>query len=56
MTLKFGGVMIVKYVCKRCGVPCGYWHFGWKHHGGWHTKKSCGQKPIPVKQQQEQQS
>jgi hypothetical protein len=40
---------IPKYKCRRCGLPCGMWLFGWKHHSGWHSKPSCGQRPDPVR-------
>ncbi len=37
------------FVCARCGLSVRLWRFGWKHSGGGKTKKSCGQKPTPVK-------
>ncbi len=38
---------IPKFACARCGVRCISWLDGWKHAGGWHAPKSCGQKPVP---------
>lgn len=31
-------------ICKHCRLKVGQWYFGWKHHAGWHTRKSCGRK------------
>ena len=43
--------MMQKWVCKRCGLSVGYWYHGWKHQAGWRSKKSCGQKPIPIRKE-----
>lgn len=41
-----------KWVCANCGLPCGHWHFGWKHHSGGAMKgRSCGRVPVPVKRE-----
>lgn len=44
----------MKYVCARCGRPCGWWAKGdggyWKHqNGGWKPKPTCGQPAQPVR-------
>lgn len=44
----------VKYVCARCGCPCGWWAKGdggyWKHqNGGWKAKKTCGKPALAMR-------
>lgn len=41
-----------KEVCANCGLPVGYWYYGWKHQtGGNSPYKACDDiDPIPREQ------
>jgi hypothetical protein len=37
----------VRYICRRCGVPCGWWFFGWRHVGAG-VRHTCGLRAEPI--------
>ena len=39
--------MSEKFVCRRCNLPVGTFHGGWKHFAG-SAGKGCGDVPDPV--------
>lgn len=41
-----------KEVCANCGLPVGYWYYGYKHQtGGNSTRRACDNiDPIPRQQ------